>query len=183
MSKRLNFNAALLSELIGQYRNDDHFLNIVMPRLRLLFAIKEEMNHDLIWTLNYSPTNKMENCVNISLPDERKKFHLFYSIPLSIRLCVHLYLGDNTFNFFEAHPLLLKHQVIKEEEYKIEATINTLPHLVLTNRNDKYDQLLLSQTEYDSGEIRRSKVYTILEDAFNKFNPLLKQLINGELTL
>jgi len=183
MSKALTLSKSVIKQLHDEYAYDEHFLNIVYPRLRFLNAIKEEMSNELLWTVQYSMTNKMESSVNISLPDKRKKFHFYYAIPLTLRLSIHLYLGDNTFNFFEAHPLLLNHGILKEGEYKVEATLNTLPHLVLSKRSDKYDQSLLSKTEFKSDDLRNSNVYDILKASFQKFNPALMQLIDGSLQL
>ncbi len=183
MYKILNLSHKCIDQLREEYAFDEHFLNIAEPRLRLLNAVKTQINNDLVWTVNFSMTNKAENCVNISLPDERGKFHFYYSIPLVLNLSIHLYLGDNTFNFFEAHPLLLKQNVIKVDEYKIEATVNTLPHLVLTKRSDRYDRALLSEVEYEIEQLTKSNVYTTLSTLFQKFNPVLKQVINGGIQL
>jgi len=179
----MNISEKEIDSLITRYADDAHFSNIVLPRLRVLLAVQKEMNSNLIWTLNYSATNRMENCLNISLPDERQKFHFYYSIPLGLRLSIHLYLGDNTFNFFEAHPFLIKQGVISTDEYKVEATINTLPHLVLTQRSDKYEQALLNKTDFSSQELKNSTLYKALQKAFEKFNPVLTQIIDGTLQM
>ena len=157
------------------------FENIALPRLKFINAIKEQLAaHDnLEWNIKLSPVNRAENNVTISLVDDRKKFHFFYVIPLSLRLNVHLFLGDNTFNFFEAHPLLLKASVIKEGEFPVEATMNTLPHLVLTTKADKFEMSNLRKNELTPDEVKSSSLCQLLEKAFLRFNQPLFDIING----
>ncbi len=170
-----------LESLRKAFENDEHFLGIALPRIQLIMAIKKELDasNSLIWKVKYSPVNRAENCITVSLPDERKKFHFYYAIPLSLRLNVHLYLGDNTFNFFEAHPLLIQQGIIAENEYPVDATVNTLPHLVLSSRSDRFETSLLMATDYASEELRKSTLYRLLSEAFTTFNQPLSSIING----
>lgn len=182
-------NLSLLSSssiliLSKNLADDEFFQSIALPRLRLLNIIKKQLDpkDEMSWQIKYSPTNKAENCVRISLPDERKKFHFYYELPLSLNCKVHLYLGDNTFNFFEAHPLLIQQNVIAENELKVDATMNTLPHLVLSKSKDKYERAMLSEHLKD-GDVEKSQVFKILKDAFERFNPILLKIIDGSISL
>jgi hypothetical protein len=88
-------------------------------------------------------------------------------------------LGDNTFNFFEAHPLLLEKGVIKEGEYPVDATMNTLPHLMLSSRKDKFEMKSLNSQVLDEDEVKQSALYQLLKQAFEKFNTPLFEIIKG----
>ncbi len=92
---------------------------------------------------------------------------------------MHLYLGDNTFNFFEAHPLLIQQGVIAEDEYAVAATVNTLPHLVLSGRGYRYETSLLTTAGYETEALQQSRLYILLKDAFDKFNKGLFSIIDG----
>lgn len=181
MSDTFELNTTGLDELRSAFSHDEHFQSIAWPRIRLINAIKDELEGagELVWRVKYSPVNRAGNGIVISLPDERRKFHFYYTIPLSLRLTCHLYLGDNTFNFFEAHPLLIEQGIISAEEFRVEATSNTLPHLVLSQSSDRYEQHLLAQAIYDSQELRQSGLFQLLERSFKKFNQPLLSIING----
>lgn len=174
-----------ITELSSQYGADDHFMNIAQPRLELISAIKNQLTsfEKLEWNIKFSPTNRAENCVQISLNDERKKFHFFYVIPLSLGVNLHLYLGDNTFNFFEAYPLLLNNHVIEEGQFAVEATMNTLPHLLISNGKEKYERPLLQSENLADDAVRASKLYTLLEGAFKTFNAALFKIIDGTIRI
>ncbi|GEM_PF-6073674 len=172
-----------INRLKEQFNYDDHFISIVWPRLKLIHSVKELLSEaSLQWKIKYKPTNKAENEVIISLIDERKKFHFYYSIPLTIGLAVKLYLGDNTFNYFEAQPLLINNNVIKEGEFKVSATVNSLPHLVLSQRSDRYEFNLLNN-EYSQTDIESSTIYKLLKQSFDRFNAPLYKIISGEYQL
>ncbi|WP_439184368.1 hypothetical protein [Carboxylicivirga taeanensis] len=180
MSKIFELSKTGISALQQVFAADEHFINIALPRIRLVNAVREVLGAEhLEWKVKYSPVNRSENCITVSLVDPRKKFHFYYAIPLSLRLSVHLYLGDNTFNFFEAHPLLIKQGVIAENEYPVEATVNTLPHLVLSSGGERYEHVLLNRDEYSSEELKSTGMYRILSTAFEKFNGALFAVIDG----
>lgn len=168
---------ALSQHLVG----NEQFESIALPRLNLINAVKQQLSsyENLEWSIKFSPVNRSENCVIISLIDEQKKFHFFYIIPLSLRLKVQLFLGDNTFNFFEAHPLLLKKGIIKDGEYPVDATMNTLPHLMLSTRNDRFESAHLHSSKLSVDEVKQSCLYRLLKQSFEKFNTPLFDIING----
>ncbi|MBK3517983.1 hypothetical protein [Carboxylicivirga marina] len=181
MSDSLLLNTEGIELLKERFLLDEHFQNIALPRLRLISAVKEQLSgfENLQWKVNYAPVNRSENSVSISLSDPRKKFNFHYVIPLSLRLSVHLYLGDNTFNFFEAYPVLLKNNVIKEDDYKVNATMNTLPHLIVNKGSDKYELELLRKENLLTTDVHQSNLYLLLKSAFERFNSSLFDIIIG----
>ncbi|WP_430810146.1 MULTISPECIES: hypothetical protein [unclassified Carboxylicivirga] len=184
MSDTYLLSCEALSTLEEKFAQDAHFMSIALPRLKIIAAMADLLGDQrLEWKVKYSPVNRSANGVIISLKDPRKKFLFYYAIPLSLGLNVHLYLGDNTFNFFEAHPLLIKQGVIAAEEYPVAATVNTLPHLVLNDKNERYEQGLLRASHCTPAEVQGSRLYKVLENAFAKFNPVLLAIIDGNMAL
>jgi len=183
MSEKLELSSKAINSLVSKYHYSDHFVSIVEPRLRSLLYIKDVLPETelLKWNIVYAPVNKGGNCVQLSLIDPRKKFHFFYVIPLLHKFELNLFLGDNTFNFFEAHPLLIEKEVIQESDYKISATLNTLPHLKLASATRSFDRVLLEENEDPSTDtIKNSQIYRTISEAHQLFTPSLYKIINGE---
>jgi len=183
MSEKLELSIESINALVSEYHYSDHFVTIVEPRLRSLLYIKDALpeTEQLKWTIVYSPVNKGGNCVQLSLIDPRKKFHFFYVIPLLHKFELNLFLGDNTFNFFEAHPLLIEKEVIQESDYKIAATLNTLPHLKLAPATRSFDRVLLEAKESPSIEaIKDCQIYRAISEAHHHFTTPLYKIIKGE---
>ncbi|WP_430815396.1 hypothetical protein [Carboxylicivirga sp. RSCT41] len=181
MSETIILSKEGIGVLSKRFEGNEHFESIALPRLIFINAVRQQLSahHDLLWNVKFSLVNRSENCVSISLVDDRKKFHFFYVIPLSLRLNVHLFLGDNTFNFFEAHPVLLDKGVFKDGEYPVEATMNTLPHLILNGHSDKFEMGVLHQKVLSGDDVKQSSLYRLLSQAFERFNPALFDIING----
>ncbi|MCU4174986.1 hypothetical protein [Carboxylicivirga sp. N1Y90] len=180
MSETLSFTAQSIDKLALQHKDDVHFTQIVKRRLIFLLKIKEVHSSvkDIEWTINYSPVNKGNNSIRITLNDPRNKFAFYYNIPLLQRFHLQLYLGNNTFNFFEAHPLLIEKGVMKDDEYEVKATINTLPHLLLSKNSTRYELNLLEEKLTDNSSIESSKINQSIESAFRQFNQALFNIIN-----
>ncbi len=181
MSETFDLSESGLVDLKNAFASDENFSAIAWPRLRLIEALKNKLavGDALSWKVKYSPVNSAENCVMISLFDARKKFHFYYVIPLGLRLNVYLFLGDNTFNFFEAYPLLIQKGVIQDDEYRVAATNNTLPHLVLSQKTDRYEVSMLADRKFSDDELQQSALFGMLDGAFKKFNSSLFSIIDG----
>lgn len=183
MSENLELSIESINSLVSKYHYSDHFVTIVEPRLRSLLYIKDVFpkTEQLEWNIVYAPVNKGSNSIKLSLIDPRKKFHFFYVIPLLHKFELNLFLGDNTFNFFEAHPLLIEKDVIQESDYKIAATLNTLPHLKLASATHSFDRVLLEAKESPSIEvIKNCQIYRAISEAHHQFTPPLYKIITGE---
>jgi len=182
MSEMIDLSAESIDKLAEQYQDDVHFKHIAWPRLVFLLKIKalhSDMEH-IEWSINYSPVNKANNSIRIQLQDPRGKFTFYYNIPILQRFQLQLYLGNNTFNFFEAHPLLIKKGVMQDDEFEIKATINTLPHLILSKNITRYDLDLLKEGIVDTNKIEGSKVSRCIDMAFEQFNEALFNIINAK---
>lgn len=178
-TKALNtHNIQLLNDL---YSEDPHFSNIVKVRLAFLNRIKDLFIEDinLEWQIHFSATHRSSNCVRIVLKDLQSKFAFYYQIPLLQRFELHLYLGNNTFNFFEAHPFLIKKNVMRADEYKVKATTQILPHLDLSSRKVNFQRAFMEES-LPLENLMESQIYRKLNQAFGQFNEALFNIINSK---
>lgn len=181
MSNHTPLTAEHIDLLYRECKVDPHFESIVLPRLLFLNKLKELFTNEnqLEWKLLYSPVNKSSNCIRISLKDPNEKFAFYYEIPLMQRFDLFLFLGNNTFNFFEAYPLLLSKEVMQEGDYKIKATSRVLPHLDLNIPRANFERPLLNQN-VSLDEINNSQIFKNISMAFNKFNAPLFNIIHSK---
>lgn len=180
MSEVLDFTSESINNLCIQNKDDVHFTHIVKPRLMFLLKIKELHSNfrNFKWFIRYSPVNKGNNALCIQLTDPRDKFAFYFNIPLLQGFQLQLYLGNNTFNFFETHPLLIEKGVMRKDEYEVKATSNTLPHLILSNKSTRYQLDLIEDCNIEDIKIKDSKINQCLENAFKQFNQALFNIIN-----
>jgi len=181
MSEKIILSDNTIDQLCEQYKDDPHFSSIALPRLRLINKLNIFFvdHNQLVWEIVYSPINKATNCVRIHLNDAQNRFAFYYEIPLMQRFDLHLYLGNNTFNFFEAHPLLIEKGVITKDEYTIKATNHTLPHFDLNIPKARYDRALL-EDDVTLDMVRESQIYINTKNAFLKFNESLFNIIHAK---
>lgn len=175
-----------IEKLAMAYDGHEHFSTVVKPRLLIWDAVKGhcELGHDLIWTFRWTPQHVSRNEVAISLPDARNEFHFYYSVPLMQPLKINLYLGDNTFNFFEAFPRLVQQGVITENEFLIDATLNSLPSLSLTKTSVRYPRHLLDEIAL-TGTLQSEPhaLVEMMDCYFERFNGPLLGIIQGSTRL
>lgn len=121
---------------------NDHFKLILWPRILTWLGLKEQFNslESLDWKIHYTPENMHNNFISMHIKDEKDTFNFYFQVPLVQNLSFNLYLGDNTYNFFETYPLIIKNNLISEDEYKVKATSTILPHLLLSSANHKYSR-------------------------------------------
>lgn len=181
MSEKLQLTTENIEKLKLEYEFDDHFSSIALPRIAFLNKLKDLfIEHEkLNWELHYSPVHKASNCVRVVLNDPSDKFAFYFEIPLMQRFDLLLFLGNNTFNFFEAYPLLLSKGVFAEGDYKVKATSRILPHMDINTPRARYEYELLSE-QTKVNEILNSQIYKNVLAAFDKFNTPLFNIINAQ---
>ncbi len=162
----------------------DHFNITLWLRLLIWLGLKEQFadKKELKWMIHYTPQNMHNNFVSMHIVDPADKFNFYFQCPLVEKFSLNLYLGDNTYNFFEAHPLLMEKNVFKDGEYPIAATSTILPHLVLSTKVSKYTKDCLYHID-ESNYIELTKTdpfINLLTLNFNKFITPIQKIINGE---
>jgi len=174
-------NAINLKE---QNSHSDHFNIILWPRILFWLGLKEHFSDykNLNWKIHYTPDNMHNNFISMHVRYEKTKLNFYFQVPLVQKFSFNLYLGDNTYNFFDAYPLLNRKGVIKKDEYKIEATSTILPHLVLSTTANKYQQACIYRiNEENYSDITKTDpAINLLVTSFRKFIPPIEKIINGE---
>ncbi len=162
----------------------DHFNLVVWPRLLIWLGLKDQFadNNDIKWMVHYTPDNMHNNFVSMHVIDPDETFNFYFQVPLVQNLSFNLYLGDSTYNFFEIYPRIISEGIIKEEEYKIQATSTILPHLVLSTANSKYERKVLMEINEDNYMtiVKNDPLINLLILNFNKFIKPLQKIITGE---
>ncbi len=162
----------------------DHFNLILWPRLLVWLGLKEQFSDykELSWKIHYTPENMHNNFVSMHIQYPNETFNFYFQVPLVQNLSFNLYLGDNTYNFFEIYPRLISEGIFKEEDYKVAATSTILPHIVLSTPNTKYDRRMLMEiSEENYTELTKNDpLINLLILSFNKFIQPLQKVISGE---
>jgi len=183
----IDFTFDNIQKLKEQNAWSDHFNLVVWPRLLIWLGLKEEFKDykDLNWKIHYTPDNMHNNFVSMHINDPSDTFNFYFQVPLVQNLSFNLYLGDSTYNFFEIHPKILSEKVIKDGEYKIQATSTILPHLVLSTPNSKYDRKVLMEINEENylALVKNDPLINLLIVNFNKFIKPLQKIITGEWVL
>ncbi|GAF02493.1 hypothetical protein [Saccharicrinis fermentans] len=180
----VDLNLVNVKELKAQNEWSDHFKLVVWPRILFWLGLKELFvdHKQLDWKIHFTPDNMHNNFISMHIVDEKEVFNFYFQVPLVERLSFNLYLGDNTYNFFEIHPALIAKGVIKKEEIEIGATSNILPHLVLSTSNSKYDKRILWDIDEDNycKLVKYDPIINLLNANFIRFIPPLKKIIDNE---
>ncbi|SMO84664.1 hypothetical protein SAMN06265379_109108 [Saccharicrinis carchari] len=166
---------------------NDHFRLVVYPRILFWLGLKKQFEEyaSLDWKIHFTPDNMFNNFVSMHVKDPRHVFNFHFQIPLVEKLSFNLFLGDSTYNFFEIHPLLIKMGLIQKDEYQIKATSATIPRLVLSTQNSKYDKSTLWKIDEKNYAdiVRHDPLINLLTSSFKKFVPPLVKIIEGDLKL
>lgn len=175
-----------LENLYAQNEWSDHFKLVVWPRSLFWLGLKEQFeDYNLDWKIHFTPENMHNNFISMHVKDAKEVFNFYFQVPLVEKLSFNLFLGDNTYNFFEIQPLLISKGVIKENEFPIKATSTILPHLSLSTANSKYDKgILWSVNKQNYSEVvKNDPLINLLVQVFKKFVPALEKVISNEWSL
>lgn len=170
-------------DAINTFKDNEHFQCIAKARLLLLDNIRQQLDtvEGLEWTFTYTPVNTLANRVKISLKDPEGRFDFFLAIPLLLNYELHLYLGDHTFNFFEAYPLLISKSIFAEGDYPVKATSRIMAHLVVSGAITRYEQQALNSIETDNDcTAVDQRILDNIKESLEKFIPPLNKIISGE---
>ncbi|WP_066627924.1 hypothetical protein [Labilibacter marinus] len=166
---------------------NDHFNLVVWPRTLFWLGLKEQFAEyeSLNWKIHFTPNNMHNNFISMHVTDPNEVFNFYFQVPLVEKLSLNLYLGDNTYNFFEIHPFLVSKGVIKPDEPEIKATSTILPHLLLSSTNTKYEKKTLWDIDTDNclEIVKTDPIINLLIQRFKQYVPPLKKIISSEWAL
>lgn len=167
------------------FSSNINFKLIVLPRIKLLHAIKKELKsyNDLNWFFEYDFVNVNQNRVLIEyLPSVNTELDLYYEIPLVQKFELRSFLGNSSVHFIDVYNFLIDNLYIKEKQFTIRAEYRKVPHFILNLKVKRYQVPILNQYSESKPSLNTPIDELILEELINKFdlfNPIFKLIIDN----
>ena len=167
------------------FASNVNFTLTVLPRLKLLHAIKKELKafNDLRWFFEFNFVNINQNRVFIDyIPSNGTGLALYYEIPLVQKFELRSFLGNSSVHFIDVYNFLIENVYIKEKQFTIRAEYRKIPHFILNLRVKRYKLPILNQYSDSIPSINVPIDELILEelsDNFELFNPIFKLIIDN----
>jgi hypothetical protein len=189
LRNRITMKAELNQQNIDKaeelFLSNPNFKLTVLPRLKLLYAIKKELKsyNDLKWSFEFDHVNVNQNRVYIDyLPSANTELSLYYEIPLTQKFAIRSFLGSSSVHFLDVYNFLIENSYIKEKQFAIHAEYRKVPHFILNLKVKKYQVPVLNH--YSDPELNLSLPIDelVLEEfitSFNLFNPIFKLIIDN----
>ena len=168
-----------------QFSSNMNFALTVLPRLKLLYAIKKELksSNDLCWFFEFDYVNVNQNRVLIEyLPSVNTELALYYEIPLVMKFELRSFLGNSSVHFLDVYNFLIEGLYIKEKQFTIRAEYRKVPHFILNLKVKRYQMSILNQYSGSIPNFNPPIDELILEELshkFNLFNPIFKLIIDN----
>ena len=177
------FTTANLEKLIQEYSENQNFTLNVLPRIKILLAIKKELNTipQLDWQIEFNHTDVNLNRITIRYKNQvSTDFNFFYEIPLSLKFELRVFLSNSSIHFIDLYNFLLEKEIISKDQFLIKAAYHTIPHFVINSETKRYDMGIISKysTHNDQAEnFIDEKVKNDILSGIKIFNPIFDQLI------
>lgn len=177
------FTAVNIEKLRQEYSGNQSFILNTLPRLKILHAIKKELNTipNLEWQIEYNHTNVNLNCVTIQYQNQAcKDFNFFYEIPLSLKFELRVFLSNSSVHFIDLYNFLLEKKIISKDQFSIKAAYHTIPHFVINSETKRYDMSIInkhSALTHLNENLIDEKVKKEIQSGFEIFNPIFNQII------
>ena len=177
------FNSANLEKAITEYQGNQNFTHIVLPRLKILLAIKKELKDisKLNWEFEFNHTNVNQNSVRIHFTNQIcNDFNFYYEIPLSMNFEFRVFLSNSTVHFLDLYNFLIEKNIINKDQYTLKAQYHTIPHFIINKKTKRYDMSILNKystyNEVIDQEIDE-KVKAEIEGGIDRFNLIFEEII------
>lgn len=181
MKAELNFEN--INKAVELFESNLNFTCTVLPRLRLLCAIKKELKfyHDLRWSFEFDYVNINQNRVIVEyLPSVSSELNLFYEIPLVQKFELRGYLGNSSVHFIDIYNFLLEKEYVKEKQFVIHAEYRKIPHFILNLKVKRYQKPVLHHYLKSKDDLNSLIDDVILEEIkrnFDLFNSIFNFII------
>jgi len=187
--KAKNMKSELNQQNISQaeelFASNMNFTLTVLPRIKLLYAIKKELKayHDFKWSFEFNHVNINQNRIIIEyLPSTNKELALFYEIPLVQKFELRSFLANSSVHFIDIYNFLIENDYIKENQFTIRAEYRKIPHFILNLDVRRYQRPVLnhySSVKQDSINPIDHPVLEELKRNFDLFNPIFKHIVDS----
>ncbi|MDM8162027.1 hypothetical protein QUH73_19575 [Labilibaculum sp. K2S] len=180
---KYTFTATNLAKLSEEYSENQNFVLNTLPRLKILHAIKKDLNTitDLEWNIEYSPVNINMNRITIHYQNQAcKDFNFFYEIPISLNFELRVYLSNSSIHFIDLYNFLLEKEILTKDQFSIKAAYHTIPHFVINKKTKRYDISIInkySNTNEFNKNLIDENVKNDIQSGFEIFNPVFDQII------
>ncbi|MBN2596885.1 hypothetical protein [Labilibaculum sp.] len=180
---KYTFTATNLGKLCEEYSENQNFVLNTLPRLKILHAIKKDLNTitNLEWNIEYSPANVNMNRVIIHYQNQAcKDFNFFYEIPLSLNFELRVFLSNSSIHFIDLYNFLLEKKILIKDQFSIKAAFHTIPHFVINKKTKRYDISIINKhsNSYKFNEnLIDENVKNDIQSGFEIFNPIFDQII------
>jgi len=182
---KAELNKQNIEKAISEFSNNANFNYTVLPRLKVLHAIKKELKsfHELKWMFEFDYVNINQNRVFIEyLPAQETDLTLFYEIPLSQKFELRAFLGNSSVHFIDIYNFLLQKEHIKEKQFTIHAEYRKIPHFILNLKTNRYHKPVLthhSKSEDSFTDEIDEAIREELKGCFDTFNSIFKIIVDN----
>jgi hypothetical protein len=177
------FTAVNLEKLSQEYSGNQNFILNTLPRLKILHAIKKDLNTipNLDWHVEYNHTDVNMNRVTINYQNKAcKDFNFFYEIPLSLKFELRVFLSNSSIHFIDLYNFMLEKGIVSKNQFSIKAAYHTIPHFVINSGIKRYDMSIINRhSNHDdlNENLIDEKVKNDIQSGFEIFNPIFDQII------
>lgn len=177
------FTTANLEKLIQEYSENQNFTLNILPRIKILLAIKKELNTipQLNWQIEFNHTDVNLNRITIHYKNQvNNDFNFFYEIPLSLKFELRVFLSNSSIHFIDLYNFLLEKEIISKDQFSIKAAYHTIPHFVINSETKRYDMGIISKYSTNNDQLENfidEKVKNDILSGIKIFNPIFDQLI------
>ncbi len=177
------FTAENIEKLSEEYSENQNFSHNALPRLKILHAIKKDLNTipNLDWYVEYNHTDVNMNRVTIHYQNQtHKDFNFFYEIPLSLKFELRVFLSNSSIHFIDLYNFLLEKEIMSKDQFSIKAAYHTIPHFVINSETKRYDMNIINKHSVHNDlnkNLIDEKVKNDIQSGFKIFNPIFDQII------
>lgn len=177
------FTATNIEKLNQEHSMNQNFTQNVCPRLKILHAIKKNLNAipNIDWYVEYNHIDVNMNRITIQYQNKAcKDFNFFYEIPLSLKFELRVFLSNSSIHFIDLYNFLLENKIMKKDQFSIKAAYHTIPHFIINSSTKRYDMNIINKYSISNDQNENlidEKVKNDIQSGFEIFNPIFDQII------
>jgi hypothetical protein len=177
------FNQVNLEKFRQEYSDNENFMHIALPRLKILYAIKKELKSlsELDWYVEFNHSDVNLNRVILKYrQSENKDFNFYYEIPLNLKFELRIFLSNSSIHFIDLYSFLLEKKIIEKDQFTIKAAYHTIPHFLINSGTKRYDMGIINKySKQCNGDEKfiDEKVKKEIQTATQIFNPIFDRII------
>ena len=174
-----------IKKAILEFSNNSNFTLSILPRLKVLYYIKEELDYmsEMSWYFEYNYVNINNNRIIIEhLPSANTIFNFYYEIPLTSRFELRAFLGNSSLHFIDINNYILKQNLIQENDYKMIAEYRKVPYFIVNESTNRYNNPIIRKFAVSSSLFNKTLDTNLLSEIKNgiiRFNKIFNFTLNN----